>query len=175
MGNFCLFKNLKTKPICLEEITDLTIIKDKSCIICMESYDNSTTGSVAPIDSKHKSKFMSIFRKKNKRLLALECAHVFHEKCINKWLRINNSCPICRNLSYTPIIPKSPSQPPRPILRDVSEHTLNTNIFGQARVENSVVLSLMNLSSSEEQKQNEMVRKMLVDDIDQTYIQYEIS
>ena len=24
------------------------------------------------------------------------CNHMFHEKCINSWLIINNSCPICR-------------------------------------------------------------------------------
>ena len=26
----------------------------------------------------------------------LECSHQFHNKCILKWKKINNTCPICR-------------------------------------------------------------------------------
>ncbi|KAK5650450.1 hypothetical protein RI129_001479 [Pyrocoelia pectoralis] len=26
----------------------------------------------------------------------LSCGHKFHESCINRWLSVNNSCPICR-------------------------------------------------------------------------------
>ena len=26
----------------------------------------------------------------------LECGHVFHKRCIDKWIKIYNSCPICR-------------------------------------------------------------------------------
>lgn len=28
--------------------------------------------------------------------IPLECGHVFHTKCINKWLEQNNTCPNCR-------------------------------------------------------------------------------
>ena len=32
----------------------------------------------------------------NKNLIKLECSHVFHHKCINEWIKINPTCPICR-------------------------------------------------------------------------------
>ena len=28
----------------------------------------------------------------------LECGHCFHKDCLKKWLRINNTCPICRKV-----------------------------------------------------------------------------
>ena len=27
---------------------------------------------------------------------ALDCGHYFHWKCATRWLRVNNTCPICR-------------------------------------------------------------------------------
>lgn len=27
----------------------------------------------------------------------LTCNHTFHKKCIGKWIKINENCPICRN------------------------------------------------------------------------------
>lgn len=30
----------------------------------------------------------------------MSCGHVFHEKCINEWKSIKNTCPICRNESH---------------------------------------------------------------------------
>ena len=37
-----------------------------------------------------------ISRKRKKKLIALECGHVFHKKCIKGWLKKNQSCPMCR-------------------------------------------------------------------------------
>ncbi len=36
---------------------------------------------------------------KNKNLY---CSHIFHENCIDEWLKTNNTCPNCRAfISYT--------------------------------------------------------------------------
>lgn len=35
--------------------------------------------------------------KSNEYILQFEC-HSFHKKCINKWLKITNNCPLCRKI-----------------------------------------------------------------------------
>lgn len=34
--------------------------------------------------------------KEDKKLKYLSCKHSFHVKCINKWLKKNDTCPLCR-------------------------------------------------------------------------------
>ena len=46
---------------------------DSHCIICSEDY----------IQGEYKR--------------VLECNHVYHKKCIDKWLKKNYSCPVCRS------------------------------------------------------------------------------
>jgi cysteinyl-tRNA synthetase len=46
-----------------------------SCLICMDEYKEGTF----------------------KRLLP-KCKHCFHKKCIDKWLKKNASCPVCRDI-----------------------------------------------------------------------------
>jgi hypothetical protein len=57
-----------------EKIKKNDIIIDENCLICMEKY-----------------KIQEF-----KRLLP-KCKHFFHKKCIDKWLKKNASCPICRD------------------------------------------------------------------------------
>lgn len=51
---------------------DPIVIKQEKCIICIEEYQSG-------------------LYKRN-----LSCNHVFHKKCIDKWLQQTNKCPICR-------------------------------------------------------------------------------
>ncbi|KAJ1627267.1 hypothetical protein T492DRAFT_555022, partial [Pavlovales sp. CCMP2436] len=30
------------------------------------------------------------------RACVLECAHLFHERCIQHWLRVQAACPLCK-------------------------------------------------------------------------------
>ena len=57
--------------------------KDKmfndSCIICLENF------------SANKKQLI-----KHDKIVFLECKHIFHERCIIKWLKDHDKCPICR-------------------------------------------------------------------------------
>jgi len=35
---------------------------------------------------------------KKYRNLTCSCGHTFHKKCINKWLKTENTCPLCRKI-----------------------------------------------------------------------------
>jgi hypothetical protein len=50
------------------------VIVNENCLICMEKYNTNEF----------------------KRLLP-KCKHYFHKKCVDKWLKKNASCPICRD------------------------------------------------------------------------------
>ena len=44
--------------------------------------------------------------------IILDCQHIFHKKCVNKWLKISKTCPLCRkthknNLNKLDILKKS--------------------------------------------------------------------
>lgn len=62
------------------KVNKIPIIKIRSndnllldeCSICLERYD------------------------KNNKIMNLKCRHTFHQECITKWLKDNNTCPQCR-------------------------------------------------------------------------------
>lgn len=43
------------------------------CCICLAKYEN------------------------NDELRELPCSHLFHKDCVDKWLKINSLCPLCKN------------------------------------------------------------------------------
>ena len=45
---------------------------DKICSICIDNY--------------HKDNI----------IYELDCSHIFHKKCLSKWIELNNTCPLCR-------------------------------------------------------------------------------
>jgi hypothetical protein len=65
--------NKVCKPVRIKENDDL-IINKECCNICCEDY---ITGQY-------------------KRTLP-NCNHIFHKKCVDKWLKTKSNCPICRN------------------------------------------------------------------------------
>ncbi|KAF3971320.1 hypothetical protein CMV_005065 [Castanea mollissima] len=60
--------------ILLGENQELSNPNDNTCTICLSEYQPKETLRTIPV-----------------------CDHYFHAKCIDEWLKINATCPICRN------------------------------------------------------------------------------
>lgn len=56
----------------IEKKINLTDDSDTTCCICLTQYENK------------------------ERLRLLDCDHHFHQECCDKWLKINKTCPLCR-------------------------------------------------------------------------------
>ncbi|PPR94091.1 hypothetical protein GOBAR_AA26574 [Gossypium barbadense] len=56
----------------MEAIARKKVEEGYDCSICLEKFKEEEEGSEMP------------------------CKHVFHSDCVEKWLRINRSCPVCR-------------------------------------------------------------------------------
>ena len=54
--------------------TDITCEKDCTCNICLDNFVLGETIKVLP------------------------CLHKFHDRCIDRWLRISSSCPLCKHV-----------------------------------------------------------------------------
>jgi len=78
-GEYDYFVNCKEinskvcKQIRIKENDDL-IINKECCNICCEDYIVGQYKRILP-----------------------SCNHVFHKKCVDKWLKTKSNCPICRN------------------------------------------------------------------------------
>ncbi|TKY65383.1 RING-H2 finger protein ATL67 [Spatholobus suberectus] len=51
-----------------------TCAHDTTCSICISDYEESEMLRMMP-----------------------QCRHYFHRDCVDKWLKVNASCPVCRN------------------------------------------------------------------------------
>ena len=76
LNNEEFFKNCKeinekvSKAI---KIKSDDILLKTSCLICMEDYKENEYKRILP-----------------------KCNHIYHKKCIDKWLKKNATCPVCR-------------------------------------------------------------------------------
>ena len=66
-----LIKNLRSYKLIKKN--DELIKNECSCNICMSKFKEGEYKRILP-----------------------KCKHVFHKKCIDKWLKDNTECPICR-------------------------------------------------------------------------------
>lgn len=65
---------------------------------CCTTLDEKDTVVLAEIIHTHNDFIcpICISKSKKKTLVSLECGHIFHKKCIIKWLLKNQNCPLCR-------------------------------------------------------------------------------
>jgi hypothetical protein len=71
-------------------------IKDKDINKCLGKYKKFDKKSNEIINKDYcKICYQDFNIKEYKR--NLKCNHFFHKKCIDKWIKIKNTCPICRD------------------------------------------------------------------------------
>ena len=67
-----LTEGITSEQINLIQIIKLTHNLDEHCSICLDEF------------------------KEGDELRLVECSHNFHIECLDKWLMLKNTCPICR-------------------------------------------------------------------------------
>ena len=81
-GPYFLILKYNEKPKFQEEVVQ-KVIEKVDCAICLEEL------------------------KENNKII-LECNHSFHLECIKEWFKNNNTCPFCRRIVNTNVIPSAP-------------------------------------------------------------------
>jgi phosphomannomutase len=68
------------------------------CAICQDPLIQKQESSSSK-DNNKQEKDQEEDEKEGDKLVALPCnaaSHVFHAKCIERWLRVSGTCPVCR-------------------------------------------------------------------------------
>lgn len=63
-------------PDSVEYLEDNDIPENTTCYICFDNMTENNEGN---------------------RIVRLECRHIYHERCITRWLGRSNTCPTCRS------------------------------------------------------------------------------
>ncbi|WVZ08852.1 hypothetical protein V8G54_022198 [Vigna mungo] len=70
-----VIKSYRTFPYSkTDSVVGTTCDHDTTCAICIEDYEESEMLRVLP-----------------------QCRHYFHRDCVDAWLKVNATCPVCRN------------------------------------------------------------------------------
>lgn len=64
-----------------------------TCIICLEKFNIS---SQEKVEQSEKMKDLVMYHEQN--CAVLHCRHKFHSACLAKWLAVQNSCPLCKEI-----------------------------------------------------------------------------
>jgi len=70
--------------------SDDDIEKQDAALQSNHQFNKNKAGSVCPICSEKYREGESVYESNN-----IKCCHQAHKKCMDKWLTIQNSCPIC--------------------------------------------------------------------------------
>ncbi|VDN51658.1 unnamed protein product [Dracunculus medinensis] len=93
----------------LERLISADLLHPEKCPICIIFCDNTM----------------------NVKLIRMPCNHLFHEDCVLPWLKLNNSCPMCRYElpSSDPLYEEYKKQKERRERRDADLDELHNSMF----------------------------------------------
>ena len=69
-----------------------------NCIICLNKFEDQNY-ELVDINIDEFSNSDKLIEQDKNNISVLNCGHQFHINCIIKWLKINNKCPICRQIA----------------------------------------------------------------------------
>ncbi len=93
LDKYCLFvQNTKREQMLLITTHITPVKKNKKPVFKIKKNKSRKTGG----SKCSKSCCICLEKITKENSVALPCAHVFHSDCINKWININPSCPLCK-------------------------------------------------------------------------------